>query len=266
MRTGSIAALALGTVFALAIATHPSHAALKTQTVDYKIGNDTFEGYLAYDDSKQGKRPGIVIYPSWVGIGDNEREHADRLAKLGYVAFVADIYGKGIHPKPPQESGMMMGKYINDRNLYRVHAKAGLDQLLANPMVDPKNVAAMGYCFGAVGAVELARTGAPIKDVVAFHISNVASPTPADDANIKAHVLVLQGEDDPNTPPEKRDAFQKAMEDANVDLEYVNYSHTAHCYTDAKAGSDMSHGCAYNPVSEKRSWQAMRDLFQATLR
>src|SRR5487761_1105296 len=115
MTKSNIAVLAVGAVFAVAAAILPAGAAVKTQTVDYKIGNDSFAGFLAYDDAKQGKRPGVVIYPSYTGIGDNEREHAERLAKLGYVAFVADIYGKGIHPKPPKESGMMSGKYVGDR-------------------------------------------------------------------------------------------------------------------------------------------------------
>jgi dienelactone hydrolase len=266
MKITSFAVLALGAAFALAAATFPASAAIKTQTVDYKIGNDAFEGYLAYDDASKTKRPGVVIFPAWTGISDNEREHAERLAKLGYVAFVADIYGKGIHPKPPQESGQMSGKYVGDRNLYREHVKAGLEQLIKNPMVDAKRVAAMGYCFGAVGALELARSGANLKDVVLFHVSNVASPTPDDNKNIKAHLLVLQGLDDPNTPPDKTADFEKNMETANVDLQFVSYSHTAHCFTDSKAGSDMSHGCAYNAESEKRSWQAMSDLFKATLR
>src|SRR5487761_552885 len=136
MTKSNIAVLAVGAVFAVAAAILPAGAAVKTQTVDYKIGNDSFAGFLAYDDAKRGKRPGVVIYPAWTGISDNEREHAERLAKLGYVAFVADIYGKGIHPKPPQEAGLAMKKYIDDRDLYRVHAKAGLDELRKNPMVD----------------------------------------------------------------------------------------------------------------------------------
>src|ERR1700689_449619 len=108
----NIAALALGAVVAIAFAAAPARAAIKTQPVEYKIGNDNFEGYLAYDDAKQGKRPGVVIYPAWTGISDNEREHAERLAKLGYVAFVADIYGKGIHPAPGKDAGAESGKYV----------------------------------------------------------------------------------------------------------------------------------------------------------
>ena len=266
MTKSNIAGLALGAVFAVAAAILPAGAAVKTQTVDYKIGNDSFAGFLAYDDAKQGKRPGVVIYPSYTGIGDNEREHAERLAKLGYVAFVADIYGKGIHPAAGKDAAAEMSKYIQNRSLYRERANAGLDQLRKNPMVEPNDIAAIGYCFGAVGALELARGGAAVKDVVAFHISNLASPTPDDDKNIKAHVLVLQGADDPNTPPDKRAEFEKDMDGAHVDWEFVTYGGTVHCYTDAKAGSDMSHGCAYNPESEKRSWQAMNDLFKATLR
>jgi dienelactone hydrolase len=266
MTTRNSAFLAFGAVVALAVAAGTASATIKTQPVDYKIGNDTFQGYLAYDDAKKGKRPGVVIYSGWTGISDNERTHAERLAKLGYVAFVADTYGKGVHPASNKEAGAESGKYMQNRALYRERATAALDQLRKNPMVNASEVAAIGYCFGAVGALELARSGAPIKDVVAFHISNLTTPTPEDDKNIKAHVLVLQGADDPNTPQDKRAEFEKNMESAHVDWQFVAYSGTVHCYTDAKAGSDMSHGCAYNPESEKRSWLAMRNLFHDTLR
>jgi dienelactone hydrolase len=192
--------------------------------------------------------------------------HAQRLAKLGYVVLVADTYGKGIHPATNAEAAAESGKYMKDRELYRVHALAAYDLLRANSMVDPNRIAAIGYCFGGVGALELARSGADIKDVVGFHVSNLTTPTPADDRNIKAHVLIMQGDLDPNTPPEMRATFEKTMEDAHVDWQLVVYSGTAHCYTDAEAGNSLAHGCAYNPVAEQRSWQAMNDLFEATLR
>jgi dienelactone hydrolase len=250
----------------LTAVTLPAHAAIMTQAVDYKIGNGSYEGSLVYDDSGQGKRPGVLIFPAWKGISDNERAHAQRLVQLGYVVFIADIYGKGVHPVTNQQAAAESGKYMKDRDLYRAHARAAYDLLRANRMVDANRIAAIGYCFGGAGALELARSGADIKDVVGFHVANLTTPTPADDRNIKAHVLIMQGDLDPNTPPDMRIAFEKDMESAHVDTQLMVFSGTAHCYTDAEAGSDLSHGCAYNPVAERRSWQAMNDLFSATLR
>ncbi len=240
------------------------HAEVRVQPVDYKIGDSEFEGYLAYDTSKQGKQPGVVIYPAWTGISDNEREHAKRLAELGYVAFVADTYGKGIHPKPPKEAGAEASKYMKDRNLYREHARAGLQQLTKVPSVDARRIAAIGYCFGGAGALELARSGADIKAVVVFH-ANLVSPTPADNKNIKGRVLALHGADDPIAPAAEREKFEKEMRDARVDWQLVTYGGAVHCFTDAHAGSDLSHGCAYNAEAERRSWQAMVNFFQDAL-
>jgi dienelactone hydrolase len=246
------------------LAAAPARAEVKTQTVDYKIGNADFEGYLAYDAGKQGKQPGVVIFPAWTGISDNEREHARRLAQLGYVAFVADIYGKGVHPTPPKEAGAEAGKYMKDRNLYRAHARAGLEQLAKVPSVDTRRIAAIGYCFGGAGALELARSGAELKAVAVFH-AGLTSPTPQDANNIKARVLALHGADDPLVPAADREKFEKEMRDAHVNWQLVVYGGAVHCFTDARAGSDPSHGCAYNADAEKRSWQATLDFFRDTL-
>jgi len=254
----------IGACAIVLLATAPVRAEVKTQTVNYKIGNADFEGYLAYDTGKQGKRPGVVIFPAWTGISDNEREHARRLAQLGYVAFVADTYGKGVHPTPPKEAGAEAGKYMKNRDLYREHARAGLEQLLKVPVVDTHRIAAIGYCFGGAGALELARSGANIKAVVVFH-ADLTSPTPQDDGNIKGRVLALQGADDPIVPVAEREKFAQEMRDAHVDWQLVLYGGAMHCFTDAGAGSDTSHGCAYNAEAEKRSWQAMHDFFHDTL-
>ena len=258
------ARFACAAVALLAIAL-PAKAAVKMQTVDYKIGGADFEGYLAYDDAKQGKRPGVLVVPAWTGTSDNEKEHAERLAKLGYVAFIADVFGKGVHPKPGKEAAAESKKYLDDRALYRDRVKAALDQLSKNPMVNAKKLAAIGYCFGGAGALELARSGAPLDAVVVFH-SDLSTPTPDDAKNIKAHVLALQGGDDPVVPEAAVQAWEKEMRDAHVDWQLVAYSNTVHAYTDKSAGSDNSKGAAYNAESEKRSWIAMRDFFTENLR
>jgi dienelactone hydrolase len=238
-------------------------AEIKSQTVDYKIGDNEFEGYLVYDAGR-GKQAAVVIYPAWNGISDNEREHAQRLAELGYVAFVADIYGKGIHPMQPKEAGAEASKYMKNRDLYRQRARAALEQLVRIPAVDTSRIAAIGYCFGGAGALELARSGADIKAVVVFH-ADLTSPTPEEDKRIKGHVLALHGADDPIVPAADREKFEKEMRDAHVDWQLVTYGGAVHCFTDAHAGSDLSHGCAYNLQAEQRSWRAMLDFLREAL-
>lgn len=260
---GAAALCGLAALF-LAAQTGPAHAAIKTQTVDYTIGDAPFEGYLAYDDAKKGKRPGVVVFSAWSGISDNERAHAQRLAKLGYVVFVADTYGKGVHPTQPKDAAAEAGKYMRNRNLYRERSRAALDQLRGNPMVDPARIAAIGYCFGGMGALELARSGADVKAVVVFH-ANLNSPNPQDAKNIKGRVLALQGADDPNVTAAERANFENEMRDARVDWQLVAYGGTVHCFTDPKVGNDPSKGCAYNAELEQRSWVAMLDLFRETI-
>lgn len=236
-----------------------ARAAIKTQLVEYKQGDTTLEGYLAYDDSIQGKRPGVLVVHEWDGLGDYAKMRADMLAKLGYVAFAADIYGKGVRPKGPQESAAESSKYGRDRALMRARALAGLDQLKNNPMVDTNKIAAIGYCFGGTTVLELARSGADIAGVVTFH-GGLSNPNPEDAKKIKAKVLVLAGADDPLVPPKDIEQFQKDMRDAKVDLSYVSYSGTLHAFTNPKV-NDPAHGVQYNARSDKRSWQAMRDFF-----
>jgi dienelactone hydrolase len=265
MQKAKLIVMGVAMAFAVVMAGSGARAAIKTQVVDYTIDGKPFEGFLAYNDAKKGKMPGVVVFPAWTGISDNERQHAKRLAQLGYVAFVADTYGKGINPKPPKDSAAQAGIYMKDRGLYREHAQAALDQLTKLPMVDATHIAAIGYCFGGAGALELARSGAPLKAVVVFH-ADLTSPTPDDDKNIKGRVLALQGADDPVVPEAERQKFADEMRAAHVDWQLVTYGGTVHCYTDAAAGSDTSHGCAYNAQSEQRSWVAMRDVFQTTLK
>src|SRR6185369_4275439 len=146
-----------GAIFALALQT--AFAAIKTEMIEYKEGDATLEGFLAYDDSIVSKRPGILIVHQWKGLGDYEKKRAEMLAKLGYVTFCADIYGKGIRPQTTEEAGAQAGKYKNDRKLLRARANAGLETLKKNELVDSSHVAAIGYCFGGTTVIELARSG-----------------------------------------------------------------------------------------------------------
>jgi dienelactone hydrolase len=248
------------TLLVLMFAAGASQAALQGKTIEYREGKTILEGYLVYDDAIPGKRPGVVVVPDWMGMSPFARDRADELAKLGYIALAADVYGKGALPKDAGEASQLVKIYKSDRKLLRARAQAALDTLLAQPQVDAARVAAMGYCFGGTTALELARSGAPIAGVVTFH-GGLDTPTPADAKNIKAKVLALHGADDPFVPPAQVAAFEKEMTDAGVDWQLVKYSGAVHAFAVPAAGSDNSKGAAYNARAARRAWQAMKDFF-----
>jgi dienelactone hydrolase len=234
-------------------------AAIHTETVEYKQGDAMLEGVLVYDDAIQGKRPGVLVVHQWLGLTDYEKRRATMLAQLGYVAFCADIYGKGVHPKDVSEAGALAGKYKSDRQLLRARVNAGLDALRQQPLVDQKNVAAIGYCFGGTTVLELARSGAELNGVVSFH-GGLDSPTPADGKNIKCKVLALAGADDPFQKPEDLTAFESEMRDNKVDWQIVFYGGAVHAFTQPDPGF-VNAGAKYNEKADKRSWEAMKQFF-----
>jgi dienelactone hydrolase len=239
-----------------------ARAQVHTETVDYKDGDTVLEGYLAYDDSTaKGRRPAVLVVHQWTGLGDYEKKRAEMLAKLGYVVFAADIYGKGVRAKDTTEAGALAGKYRNgDRTLLRERANAALAVLEKNERTDTKRVAAIGYCFGGTTVLELARSGADIAGVVSFH-GGLDSPKPADGKNIKCKVLVCHGADDPFNPAENVAALENELRAAKVDWQMVKYGGAVHSFTDWGAGSDNSTGAAYNEKADKRSWEDMKLFF-----
>jgi dienelactone hydrolase len=234
-------------------------AKIVTQTIEYKQGDATLEGYLAYDDSFSGKRPGVLVVHQWLGLTDYEKHRAEQLARLGYVAFCADIYGKDTRPKAVSDAGAFAGKYKSDRALLRARVNAALDVLEKNERVDPARIAAIGYCFGGTSVLELARSGATLNGVVSFH-GGLDSPAPADGKNIKCKVLVLAGADDPFQKPEDLTAFESEMRDNKVDWQIVFYGGAVHSFTQPDPGFSNP-GAKYNEKADQRSWQAMKDFF-----
>ncbi len=239
----------------------PAAAEVQTQVVTYQDGDVTLEGYAAYDpDQVTGKAPGVLVVHQWMGLTDYEKLRCRQLAELGYVAFALDIYGKGIRPADTSEAGQMAGKYKSDRKLYRQRLNRGIEQLKKLQQVDSTRLAAIGYCFGGTGVLELARSGAEVNGVVSFH-GGLDSPSPADGKNVKAKVLVLHGADDPFVPQKDIDAFIAEMNNAKVDWEMTSYSGTVHSFTQPMAGNDNSRGAAYNERADMRSWDAMKTFF-----
>ncbi len=238
----------------------PALAAIQTQVVEYKHGNQVLQGYLAYDDAIKEKRPGVLVVHEWNGLQDYARKRTTQLAKLGYVAFAIDMYGKGIRPQNPQESRKQASIYRQDRKLMRERATAGLQVLQNNPLADVKRIAAIGYCFGGGTVLELARSGANIAGVVSFH-GNLDTPNPKDAKNIKAKVLVLHGAIDPFVPEKQVQAFQAEMEQAKVDWQLISYGGVVHSFTNPASAHNSSKGVAYNELADKRSWLAMKQFF-----
>ncbi|MBK9090871.1 MAG: dienelactone hydrolase family protein [Holophagales bacterium] len=243
-----------------AVAALPAAAAVKTEVVEYKDGDQVCEGFLAYDDAAKGKRPGVVVVHDWMGVGDETRRRVKQLAELGYVALAADVYGKGIRPKDAKEAGALAGKYKGDLPALRARVRAAFDTLSKNPRVDASKVLAIGYCFGGTTAIELARSGAPLAGVVSFH-GGLGTKDPADAKNVRCPILALHGAADPFVPPAEVAAFQKEMTDAKVDWQMVFYADAVHAFTNPGAGNDPSKGAAYNERADRRSWEAMKAFF-----
>ena len=237
-----------------------AHAGIVKKSIDYKQGDTVLAGTVVYDDSSSDKRPGVLVVHQWMGPTEHEVTQAEKLAKLGYVAFVADIYGKGVRPKTMQEATEQAGKYRADRALLRKRVAAGLETLRSQPMVEPKKVAAIGYCFGGGAVLELARSGADLPGVVSFH-GNLDTPNPDDAKNIKARLLVLHGDKDPHVGPDVVAAFAKEMVSANVYFTITGYPDAVHAFTQKSAGDDPSKGVAYNAKAAEASWKAMLQFF-----
>lgn len=237
-----------------------AYAELRTEVVEYKHGDALLEGYLAYDDAVKGKRPGVLVVHEWWGLNDYIKKRADKLAKLGYIAFAIDMYGKGIRTKESQRAGELSSIYSKDRKLMRARAHAGLDILKKHNLIDNQRIAAIGYCFGGTTVLELARSGADVAGVVSFH-GGLTTLNPADTKNIKAKVLVLHGADDPFISKEQISDFQDEMRKAGADWQMVFYGGAEHSFTNPEANGYGIKGVAYNEEADKRSWEAMRAFF-----
>jgi dienelactone hydrolase len=242
-----------------------AQAALHTETVEYKHGDTTLKGYLAYDTAVKGKRPGVLVVHEWWGLNDYAKHRADMLAQLGYIAFAADMYGDGFNTTSPDEAGKRSGEFRTNRVFGRERLMAALDLIRKHRVCDPKRVAAIGYCFGGTCVLELARGGADIAGVVSFH-GSLNTPDPADAKNIKCKVLVCHGANDGFESPEEVAGFQKAMRDANVDWQMDVYSGAVHSFTNPNSDKFGIPGVGYNERADKRSWEAMKLFFAEIFR
>lgn len=237
----------------------PAFAKVKLEDVTYRHGDTTLEGVFAHDDAVAGKRPAVIVVHEWMGPGPYTRRRAEQLAAMGYVAFAADIYGKGVRPKNHEEAGKTSGMFRADRALVRGRMAAALERVRSHPRVDPTRVAAIGYCFGGMSVLELARSGADLRAVASFH-GALDTPTPATKGAIKAKVVAFHGGDDGFIPAAAVAGFQDEMRAAGADWQLVLFGGAVHSFTVAEAGNDPSKGMAYNESADRRSWKMLESL------
>jgi dienelactone hydrolase len=236
-----------------------ANADVQTKKVTYKHGDLECQGYLAWDDAVKGPRPGVLVVHEWWGLNDYARGRAEQLAKLGYVAFAADMYGEGKVTEHPKEAGEMAGKVRANVQDWRKRAATALDVLKAQPQCDKTRLAAIGYCFGGSTALQLAYSGADLKAVATFHAA-LPTPTAEEAKQIKAAILVCHGADDKFIPDQAIKSFRNALDNAGVKYEFVSYPDTVHSFTVPTADKHNIDGMKYNKTADEDSWKRMTAL------
>ncbi len=251
-------------IFAFILTLMIGSNAMAGETVTYKDGDTTMEGYLARAD-KPGA-PVVLVFHQWMGLTDHEKQRADMLAAAGYNAIAVDMYGQGVKPKDQSEAGTLATKYKSDVKLAHRRIQAAVDYAKLLEGVDTARIAAIGFCFGGTMALELARMGLDdVKSVVSFH-GALATPAPVTTPGaVKAAISIQHGAADPMVPPAEVKAFTEEMNAAKADWFFTEYAYAVHAFTQVDAGNDPAKGVAYNEKADKRSWAAMLAFFAETL-
>lgn len=235
-----------------------ARAAMVEKSVEWSVGQDRFSGVLVFDDAVTAKRPGLLMVPDWRGITPPNVAKARDIAGRDYVVLVADMYGKGVRPKDDAEARTQVTKLYADRPALRARVNKALDVLraqAAHAPLDASRIAALGYCFGGATVLELARSGADLAGAVSFH-GGLSTSMPAAPGAVKASLLVLNGADDKGTAGDIA-GFEKEMNAAGADWQFVNFSGAVHCFALPHANRP---GCMYNERAAKRSERMMRDF------
>ncbi len=237
--------------------------ALKIKNIEYFDGSTCLEGFFVYDDSRSTPMPGVLISHAWGGRDKFVCEKARKLADLGYAALALDMYGKGILGQSTDENAKLMQPFMDDRELLQRRMILALDTLKGQNPVDENKVAAMGFCFGGLCVLDLARTGADLKGVISFH-GLFMPPGNTQGKQIKAKVLALHGHDDPMATVDIVLALQEELTEAGADWQLHSYGNTVHAFTNPQA-NDPHFGTVYNASADRRSWRAMRNFLDETL-
>lgn len=233
---------------------------IQTKIVEYSHHGTTFEGYLAWDDASTEPRPAVLVSHAWGGAGDFEHARARDLAELGYVGFSLDLYGKGVRGSNPDENAVLMQPFLDDRAMLQGRLQRAIEVASQQDGVDASRMAAIGYCFGGLCVLDLARIGVDLRGVVSFH-GLFHPPGNTGGNRISARVLALHGWDDPMATPEQVVALAEELTAGGADWQIHGYGHALHAFTNPEA-NDPDHGVAYDETANRRSWQAMANFLE----
>ena len=234
---------------------------MKTADIDYRDGALACRGFLAYDETKSGRRPGVLVVLEAFGLGKHAMDRAKMLAELGYVAFAADMFGGRQQVSDLPKAIEIITDLLGDPPKLLARAGAALDVLRGRPEVDPAKLGGIGFCFGGSTVLQLARGGVDLKGVVSFH-GGLQTKAPAQAGSVKASVLCCTGADDPMIPADRVVAFEQEMRAAGADWQVVSYGNTVHSFTNPEADGSLNPAILYNEKTDRRSWAAMRGFFQ----
>jgi dienelactone hydrolase len=238
----------------------PAAPNIQTREVEYRSGETVLKGYIAWDSSRAGTRPGVLVVHEWWGENEHVREQARRLAEAGYVGFAVDMFGNGMHTAHPDSAQKFMNAALSDTTALLARFAAARQELLKDPHVDPERIGAIGYCFGGAVVLTEAQHGADLDAVVSFHGAII--PAKIDSGAVKARVLVLTGADDPMIPATAVENFRRGMTAAGANFQIVVYPGAKHSFTNPFADSVGMPQLAYNADAAQKSWAAMLALFR----
>lgn len=236
---------------------------MREQNIEYRDGEALLEGFLCYDEAQPGPRPAVLICHAWGGRNDFVERKARRLAWQGYACFALDNYGKGKRGTTPEECGALMNPLMADRKMLLKRLQAGLTTARSMPIVDSRRIAIMGFCFGGLCALDLARSNADIRGAISFH--GMLKPSGLTEPKVRAKVLMLHGYDDPLAPPADVLAVAKEFTDAGADWQLHAYGHTVHAFTNPVA-QDRASGMQYDESADRRSWHALEEFLAEALK
>lgn len=237
--------------------------ATRTRTVEYRDGDTLLEAFMAWDDAQSGPRPGVVVSHAWAGRSAFEENKAKALAELGYAGFALDLYGKGVVGKTLEEKKALMQPFMDDRAMLHERLRIGVQTCREQPEADASRLAAIGFCFGGLCVLDLARIGEDLRGVVSFH-GLFRPPGNTAGKRVRAKVLALHGWDDPMATPEDLVSLGNELTAMGADWQVHAYGNAMHAFTNP-AANDPGFGTVYQQDADRRSWLAMQNFLGEVL-
>lgn len=235
---------------------------IQTETVPYKCGERQLKGYLAFNKSAKEQLPAVIIAPDYRGLGDLAKDKAESLAKYGYLAFAADVYGEGEVADSDQKATELMAPLFLNRKLLRERIGAAYNQVKKNPLCNKSKIAAIGFCFGGLNVIELLRSGANLRGIVSFHgvygdsLGPLKAQCEPNAPKLHGAALLMHGYEDPLLPPDDVAKLQNELNESGIDWQMHIFGHTSHGFTNPLANAP-DRGIVFNPLSSRRAWQMM---------